>query len=91
MSTLKFEGPPPTAHGTSKGHHADAARELRERPEEWAIVGVYAHSGSAGAVALQVRKGSIAAYEPAGAFEAKARTVNGEARVYARYVGDPDE
>lgn len=88
MSTLRFEGPPPAAYGTPKGHHTDAARELRERPGEWAVIGTYAHSGSASAVALQVRKGAIPAYEPAGTFEAKARTVDREARVYARFVGE---
>jgi hypothetical protein len=91
MSELRFEGPPPVRTASLKGRHIAAAKQLEERPGEWGIVGVYAHSGSASAVARQVRAGLIPAYAPPGTFEAKARTVNGEARVYARYVGDPDE
>jgi hypothetical protein len=91
MSALKFEGPPPSKFTSPRGHHTEAAKELKERPGEWAIVGVYAHSGSSSAVARQLRAGLIPAYAPAGTFEAMARTIDGEARVYARFVGEPDE
>jgi hypothetical protein len=88
MSTLRFEGPPPVRNTSPRGHHVEAAKQLEERPGEWAIVGKYAHSGSASAVARQVRSGLIPAYAPGGTFEAQARTVDGEARVYARFVGE---
>jgi hypothetical protein len=91
MSTLKFESPPPSRSASPKGHHIEVAKELKERPGEWAIVGVYAHSGSSSAVARQLRAGLIPAYAPPGSFEAMARTIDGEARVYARFVGEPDE
>jgi hypothetical protein len=90
MSALKFEGPPAGKFASPRGHHTEAAKQMEARPGEWAIVGVYAHSGSASAVARQVRSGLISAYAPSGTFEAMARTVDGEARVYARYVGEPD-
>jgi hypothetical protein len=38
--------------------------------------------------AQAIRSAKLAAYGPAGAFQAVARTVQGEHRVYARYVGE---
>lgn len=90
MSTLVWEEPPDK--GVSKQvWHKDVARELEANPGRWARVGSYATSNSASAVALQIRQGKISAYEPPGAFEAAARTVNSEPRVYARYLGDPED
>ncbi|GAU66688.1 hypothetical protein SSP35_03_03360 [Streptomyces sp. NBRC 110611] len=65
----------------------EAARQLRERPGEWAVVRRTETSDQAGAAAQAIRDGRLRAYRPTGAFEATARTVVGEHRVYARYVG----
>lgn len=37
-------------------------------------------------MAYGIRMAKIVAYEPAGAYEAQARTVDGQYRVYARFV-----
>ena len=42
-------------------------------------------------MAYGIRAAKIVAYEPAGAFEAQARTVDGEYRVYARFVIKAEE
>lgn len=95
---VTFEDPPPTR----RGHHtptprptADtgAATALRARPGEWAVITVRTTAARttaarAAVYAYGVSRGMRHAYRPAGAFEAKARTVDGEHRVYARYVGD---
>ncbi|WP_157868857.1 hypothetical protein [Streptomyces atriruber] len=68
-----------------------AAAALKQRPGQWGIVGTYKNIGSASGVGIRIKRGATAAYRPAGAFEAVARTVHGEARLYARYVGEgPD-
>lgn len=46
-------------------------------------------SRSAGGMAYGIRQAKLQAYAPAGTFEARARTVDGEHRVYARFVGEP--
>ncbi|MDX3214549.1 hypothetical protein PV318_03185 [Streptomyces sp. ME02-6991-2B] len=80
--------PEPGTVGTGRrGKHARAAEELRARPGEWAPVTTGRNAESAAALAQAVRSARLAAYEPAGAFEAAARTVRGQHRVYARYVG----
>ncbi len=43
--------------------------------------------GDAATAAYQIRKGILAAFRPAGAYEAKSRTRDGRYYVYARYVG----
>jgi hypothetical protein len=86
--SLTFEEPPATSRTPGKrGKHTEAAQELRSRPGEWAIVSVYGTGGSSSAMARHIASGYVAAYQPPGAFEATSRTVDGEARVYARYVG----
>lgn len=89
MDEIRWEEPPaPTRWGMPVANHADVAAKLRERPGRWAIVSVYSTHVSALSVAYQIRSGKLAAYRPKGAFEASARTVDGEHRVYARFVGD---
>lgn len=87
MDEIKWEEPPKRQGGTY-GKNAQIAEQLRERPETWALVASYAHSGSAASIAHQVRRGTLNAYRPRGSFEAVTRTVDGEHRVYARYVGE---
>lgn len=88
--SLTFEDPPERSRVPGKrGKHLEVAEELRSRPGEWAIISVYGTGASSAAMARHIEGGNVDAYEPAGTFEALARTVDGQARVYARYVGEP--
>ncbi|MGW7413410.1 hypothetical protein [Streptomyces sp. NPDC054863] len=86
--TVEFLGPPPAGKNTK---HNRAAQALRARPEEWAVVQRSASPACAASAAQAIRTGRLAAYAPAGDFQAIARTVDGsgnvEHRVYVRYVG----
>lgn len=88
---VAFEGPPPrgTTNLRVNGEHEAVAESLRAKPQEWAKVDVRDNPRSSGSAAHAIRLGLIKAYNPPGAFEAKARKVDGEYRVYARYVGAP--
>jgi hypothetical protein len=68
--------------------HAAVAATLREAPGEWGPVQAYRSKTSADSAAYWIRTASrLAAYAPAGAFEARVEYVDGEPTVYARYVG----
>jgi len=73
-------------------HQANAA-ELRSRPGEWARVSSHPNPEAAACAAAGIRgngRRRIRAYSDGpGRFEATARTVDGEHRVYARYIA-PD-
>lgn len=64
----------------------EVARKLRDRPGDWARVGIYARS-----VASHVRSGRIVAFRPAGAYEARSVPTDqpGRAVLWVRFVGDP--
>ena len=83
--SLRWEDPPPR-----KGVQdwVEIVKALKTRPGEWAMVGVYPHGGIAAAHAHNARNAVYKGMRP-GAIEAVSRTVDGEARVYARYVGGP--
>lgn len=90
--TLIFEEPPPRSVVASTprldyGAHLGVAAALRLRPGEWARVGAYMSPETSASVAYAIKSAVTRAYLPAGSFEAVARTVEGENRVYARYVG----
>jgi hypothetical protein len=89
MSELKFETPPEKTRVTW-GRHYLVAHELKAKPGEWAVVGVYNGPECAGSIARQIKGARLSAYQPAGSFEAEARTVDGEHRVYARFVGEKE-
>jgi hypothetical protein len=81
---VQWEAPPPRRGG--RVHDWDAiAKELRARPGEWALVAVCTNQTTAASTARYIRDGK---YKPMSAgFDATSRTVDGEARVYARYTG----
>lgn len=91
--TIRFEAPPMVKGGISRSRafDADTVRQLQERHGEWAIVHTPATRASAYAAAYQIRRGVLANFRPSGTYEAVGRTVDGEYRVYARFVGENGE
>lgn len=86
---VRFEEPAPGAPHSIKARHA-FAEALRARPKEWALLGRYKTGGSARQSAYNIRRAIKAKghpFGPPGSFEADARTMLGEHRVYARFVG----
>lgn len=85
---FQFEEPAPLVPRTraTRGAFADA---LRARRGVWALLGQHATSGAARQDAYEIRR----AIRPTnagfadGVFEAEARTLVGEHRVYVRFVG----
>lgn len=90
MSTtipIRFEPPAPPVPRTRENRKA-VADALRACPGQWALIGCHTNSGSARTGAYEIRKalrGDM--FGPPGAFEAEAKTLFGEHRVYARYMG----
>lgn len=89
MSNFRFEEPPPSLNQRARqtSVHMEAAKALRRQPNRWARIKTTATAQAARNAAHQIRNGRITAYNPPGHFEAVSRTVDGEFRVYARYVG----
>jgi hypothetical protein len=73
--------------------HKSVAGRLRETPGVWEIVGTYRSRYSAEGIAHRIRTagGQLAAYLPAGSFEARVEYVDGDPTVYGRYIGDGTE
>ncbi|WP_030566008.1 hypothetical protein [Streptomyces aureocirculatus] len=72
-----------SAHATH-----ETAKVLRDRPTEWAHVDTHPNSNRASNQAHRIRTGKLAAFRPAGAFEATIRNDHEETfDVYARYIG----
>ncbi|CAL9367911.1 hypothetical protein [Streptomyces sp. enrichment culture] len=89
MSDFRFEEPPAPKQ-RPRGDQTKAAQALKERPGEWGMVTVCRNGGSSSSMARAIRKGASRTWQPAGDFEAVARKVDGEYRVYARYMPDPE-
>lgn len=84
--TITFE-PLPAPQKRRWGINTTIAATLREHPGEWAHIDTKGTRGSAISTAYAIRNGRLRAYTPTGHYEATARTINGEFRVYARYTG----
>jgi hypothetical protein len=65
---------------------AAIAAELRTKPGRWAHVDTRPNLHSAASTAWNINRGSVASM-PLGEFESTSRTVDGQARVYARFIG----
>ncbi|MFJ5532380.1 hypothetical protein [Streptomyces sp. NPDC093261] len=86
---VRFESLAPMAP-RAREKRAAFADALRKRPGDWALLGQHADGTQARYDAYQIRNAELGrneAFAPAGSFEAEARTLMGEARVYVRYVG----
>lgn len=64
-----------------------AGLELKEAPGEWRHAASYFNRQSARVTASAVRRGQIPGLARLGQFDAEHRVVDGEYRVYVRYVG----
>lgn len=85
---LIWDTPPSRGRGVD---FSAIAAELRTRKGIWAVIATYPKAATSGSTAWQVNTGRSTAFTPAGSYEAAARTVDGEHRLYARYVGDGEE
>lgn len=84
---IKFEDPPPAKRAVTVHDWPGISATLRARRGDWALVATCRNQNLASVTARQIRLGIRK--ELGQGFEATARTVDGEHRVYARYVGDP--
>ena len=86
---IVMEEPPMPNRGTNRRvRWVDHLAPLVQSPGEWARVGVYAKATTAYSTARNLRTGRVQV--PAGRWDFVGRSVDGEGRVYARYLG-PDE
>lgn len=83
-SRIRFEEP---AHDAYRQSVAAFTAALRNKPGQWALFGKYTTAGSMRQGAYEIRHG-IRPHFQGGGFQAEARTMLGEFRVYARYVGE---
>ena len=89
---MKWEEPGPSrspAHSRNKNQEIAAA--LRAHPKRWAMI---EEGPSNRKSVLNTKSWSIkigrGSWKPAGAFEATLRLRNGRVKLYARYVGEPE-
>ncbi|MFF0139737.1 hypothetical protein ACFYRN_25195 [Streptomyces sp. NPDC005227] len=71
--------------------HQVAAQQAREMPGQWVLVGTYPSTASATGAASQVRTARIAAYQPAGAFDARTELTENGTDLHARLRADQPE
>lgn len=83
---LRWEKPPTSGPLDARRFDSHAvAADLKSRPGEWAVVAE--NPGNAGLSTRIKDARQMAAFAPAGSFQACHRTVNGVKTIYARYVG----
>lgn len=82
---LVWENPP---EKTPTGQYADIAAALRDHPSRWALIKTFptAQAKRGWTFSGAIRTGKLVDFR-GGGFEAKARSVDGQVRVYARFVG----
>lgn len=86
MSVIRWEDPP-ASKGMAVHDWPAIGAQLVAAPGKWALVAVCANGATAGSTARHIRDGKYDPLAVLGLFEARSRTVGGEHRVYARYVG----
>jgi hypothetical protein len=65
--------------------------KLISRPYQWAVIATASDHTNAYATAYNIKHGKLKRFAESGAFEAEYRKVNGEHRVYARYIGASED
>ena len=88
MDKIRWEDPPANESGWGSHKWADVLEPLREHPKRWAVLLIVPTSRKAANLVSAFRNGHRRS--PPGRWEFVSRTVDGEHRVYARYLG-PDE
>lgn len=82
------ELPPAKQLGRNASAWLEEAAELKAHKGHWAKLKTFAKSSGAGSLSSAIKAGKLAAFKPAGSFEAVSRTNDdGTAVVFARYVG----
>lgn len=89
---IRWEAPPPArgrtaCAGRQVGRYDRVALDLIGRPGEPALIRICRKRYAADNLAMAIRRGWISSF-PAGDFQAVSRTVGGQHRVYAWYLGD---
>lgn len=87
--TLTWTDPPPLTRGPTSTKYLHIFNTLRENPGQWAQL-VIPDVKSVDSLTHPIKNGKLSGSAPAGSFDAVARTVDGEKRLYVRYVGTPD-
>ena len=82
MTDIQFVSTPPS-DGRRRHDHAAIVSALKARPGEWALI----LTGVDQSNATNIQTARLAAYAPAGSFEATARKSTDKCDIYARYVG----
>ena len=88
MSDILWQEPPGRSGGTRRHDWAAIAEELKTKPGAWACIATCQTPSIAANTARNVRGGVYVAIREAGLFDAVARKVDGEYRVYARFTGE---
>lgn len=83
--SVEFVDDLPPVRGGGGGKWIPVLEELKARSGQWAIIGVKASSSLAHSTALNLKHGRV--QRPSGKFEFATRRVDGEHRVYGRYIG----
>jgi len=90
---IRWETPPPRKSGgprrlgPDESKYGPLAAQLRSRPRRWALVFAGGKTPAAALYTMIVR-GQVPAFADDGRYEAVKRTVDRQARVYARFIGD---
>lgn len=86
-SIITFEEPPGPGGGADR-NHPEIAKSLQANPGRWARLNFeFADANKANNLACTIKFARLSTYLPKGSFQARVRTVDGEVRVYARFVG----
>ncbi|MEU6725588.1 hypothetical protein ABZ917_17925 [Nonomuraea wenchangensis] len=91
---IRFEDPPPPLRTWAQSEPFDYPRiasVLCKKPGRWALIGVVGTPLRASGAAHRIRAGLVETLAIRGAFDAVARSVDGEYRVYARYLGEYEQ
>lgn len=89
---MEREIPPVATRGTKGNHYTDEAAEARAEPGVWFVLKTWPNAtekekASGYGQATSIRNGKVAAFRPAGAFEARgAMREDGTLKLYIRFV-----
>lgn len=87
---IRFEDPPPPCRSYPRAPEIDwtqVAAQLTRQPGVWARILLVDSSGSAAGIAQRIRDGRVETLAVRGRFDAKARRIRNEYRVYAVFQG----